>query len=559
MAGASRRPPRRWAPGSGVPPVHLVALLAYVGVLTAELPRLTEQLRANSDVAAVLLVGDGLTGGASLRPIEVGQPAYAWLVAALGRLGHETVVLSVLPLLVTWLGLAGVVLAVRRLAGGWAGSLALALGVGAAPAVLLTEVAPAFHGMAWATAGLLGWYAVSLASRGGDDGGPAPRRRTLAISAGAGVMAGVVAASDALVVVAGLVPFVLVAALLWVRTRRRAVLTHAGALIIGALLSFTVVHLLMARAGYSSGLGGGTTRGVGIGAVAANARVVGRGLLDMANGLPMEPGAGVSPLPLLLAIVLIGLALAGVCVVTARSTWQLQARPTQLARDAHVAYWVTSALVLLGALIVSNVIMPGADAPPADRLVSSQRYVTGVFFAVVALVPLWPRMRAGRVAATAAVTVFIAASAVRLVAAESNADFQPAASRSLPVLAGALRAHGLSRGYASYWDADVLRLSSGGALDVLPAAEGSPCGAGPTSFCRDLLNSAGGWFTTPAGRSFVVVDPGDTFIPAPPPAALGTPVQTFSVDRFTVFVYDGDVMTRFSASCAGRADHNCAG
>ncbi len=539
--------------------MHLVALLAFVGVLAAELPPLTEQLRANSDVAAVLLVGHSLTGGESLRPIEVGQPAYAWLVAALGGLGHETVLWSVLPLLITWLGLAAIVLAVRRLAGGWAASLALALGVGAAPAVLLTEVAPAFHGMAWAASGLLGWYAVSLARRWGDDADLATPRRTVAISAGAGVLAGVVAASDALVVVAALVPFVLVAGLLWARTRRRTVLTHFGALMIGALISFTMVHLAMARAGYSSGLGGGTTRGVGVDAVAANARVVGRGLLDMANGLPMEPGAGLSPLPLLLAIVLIGLALAGVCVVTARDTWQLQARPTQLAREAHVAYWVTSALALLGALILSNVIMAGADAPPADRLVSSQRYVTGVFFAVVALVPLWPRMRAGRVAATAAVTVLVAASAVRLVAAESNADFQPAASRSLPVLAGALHAHGLSRGYASYWDADVLRLSSGGALDVLPAAEGSPCGAGPTSFCRDLLNSAGGWFTARAGRSFVVVDPDDTFIPAPPPASLGTPEQTFSVDRFTVFVYGSDVVTRFSASCAGRADHNCAG
>lgn len=542
-----------------MPPVHLVALLAYVGVLAAELPRLTEQLRANSDVAAVLLVGDSLTRGASLRPIEVGQPAYAWLVAALSGLGHETVLWSVMPLLIAWLGLAGIVLAMRRVAGVWPASLALALGVGAAPAVLLTEVAPAFHGMAWAAAGLLGWYAVSLAARWGDDAGLAAHRRMLAFSAGAGVLAGVVAASDALVVVAGLVPFVLVAALLWVRTRRRAVLTHFGAVFLGALISFTVVHLLMARAGYSSGLGGGTTRGVGVGAVAANARVVGRGLLDMTNGLPLEPGAGLSLLPLLLAIVLIGLAVAGVCVVTARSTWQLQASPTQLARDAHVAYWVTSALVLLGALIVSNVIMPGADAPPADRLVSSQRYATGLFFAGVALAPLWPRLGAGRVVATAAATVFIAASAVRLVAAESNADFQPAASRSVPALAGALHAHGLSHGYASYWDADVLRLSSGGALDVLPAAEGSPCGAGPTSFCRDLLNSAGGWFTARAGRSFVVVDPGDTFIPAPPPASLGTPVQTFSVDRFTVFVYDSDVLTRFATSCAGRADHNCAG
>ena len=146
-----------------MPPAHLVALVAYAGVLVAELSRLSEQLRANSDVASVLLVGNGVASGTAGRPIEAGQPAYAWLVAALDWVGHETVVWTVLPLVVTWLGLAGIVLAVARVSGGWPAGLALALGVGAAPAVLLTEVAPAFHGMAWGAVGLLGWYTVAIA------------------------------------------------------------------------------------------------------------------------------------------------------------------------------------------------------------------------------------------------------------------------------------------------------------------------------------------------------------------------------------------------------------
>jgi hypothetical protein len=533
--------------------VHLVALVAYAGALVAELSRLGEQLRANSDVASVLLVGNSLAAGTAGRPIESGQPAYAWLVDALNWVGHETVVWTVLPLLITWLGLAGVVLAVARVRGGWAAGLALALGIGAAPAVLLTEVAPAFHGMAWAAVGLLGWCAVAIAGRASVSG------RALLLSGGAGVLAGVVAASDALAVVAGLGPLVVVAALTYLRTRHRGVLGAFSTMIGGAVVSFTAVHLMMAAAGYSSGLGGGTTRGIGVQKLAANARVMGRGLLDMANGLPMEPGAGVSWLPLVLAVVLIALAAAGICFVVARHVRGAVADAGQVARQAHVAYWAVSLVVLLVALVASNVIMPGADSPPSDRLVSSQRYLTGIFFATVALVPLWPRTRPGRVLATAVATIFIAASAVRVVAAESNADFQPAASRALPILAHALQAHGLSHGYASYWDADVLRWASGGSLDVLPAAEGPQCGAGPASFCRELLNSVGGWFVVTAGRSFVVVDPGDSFIPATPPPSLGAPIQTFGVDRFTVFVYSDDVLTRFATSCAGRADHNCAG
>jgi hypothetical protein len=536
-----------------VPPLHLAALVAYCGVLVAELSRLSGQLRANSDVASVLLVGNSLAAGTAGRPIEAGQPAYAWLVDALNWVGHETVLWTVLPLAITWLGLAGAVLAVARVSSRWPAGLALALGVGAAPSVLLTELAPAFHGMAWGAVGLLGWYTVVTAGR------PTVKRRSLLLAAGAGLLAGAAAASDALVIVAGLVPLAAVAAMLFLRTRQRDVLGPFCSLAVSALVSFTAIHLLMARAGYSSGLGGGTTRGIGLHALAANARVVGRGLLDMANGLPMEPGAGVSWLPLGLAVALIVLAAAGICFVMVRAAWPTDAGGGLLARQAHVLYWVVSAVLLLGALLVSNVIMPGGDSPPADRLVSSQRYLTGIFFAAVALVPLWPRTRTGRLLATIVATIFIATSAVRLVGAESSADFQPSASRAVPVLQQALLARGLSHGYASYWDADVLRWASGGALDIVPAAEGTPCGAGPTAFCRDLLNSVGGWFTAQPGRSFVVVDPDDGFIPAPPPASLGTPAETFGVDRFTVYVYSSDVLKRFASSCAGRADHNCAG
>ncbi len=553
MGGAAGRPPRRGLAALRVPPLHLVALVAYLGVLGAELARLTEQLRENSDVASVLLVGNSLAAGTAGRPIEAGQPAYAWLVAALSGVGHANAVWSVLPLLIAWIGLAAVVVAVARVSGRWSAGLALALGVGAAPSVLLTEVAPAFHGMAWAAVGLLGWYTVAIAGRRSVSG------RVLLLSGGAGLLAGVVAASDALVIVAGLIPLAAVATLLYVRTGQRGVPVAAGALVGGAILSFTTVHLAMAATGYSSGLGGGSTRGIGIQALAANARVVGRGLLDMANGLPMEAGAGVLSPALVLAVVLIGAAAAGIVIVVVRHSRPTGGDARQVAQQAHVAYWVVSAVLLLGALIVSNVVMPGGDSPPADRLVSSQRYLTGIFFAAVALIPLWPRNPAGRLAATALATVFIAASAVRLVAAESSSDFQPAASRALPALAHALQAHGLSRGYASYWDADALRWASGGSLDVLPAAEGTQCGAGATSFCRDLLNSVGGWFQVHPGRSFVVVDPGDTFIPATPPASLGAPAQAFTVDRFTVFIYGADVLPRFATTCAGRADHDCAG
>jgi hypothetical protein len=146
---------------------------------------------------------------------------------------------------------------------------------------------------------------------------------------------------------------------------------------------------------------------------------------------------------------------------------------------------------------------------------------------------------------------------VHVAAATNDNNFEPDSSVALPALQRTLLAHGLTRGYASYWTALPLRLATNGALDVLPAAEGTQCGGGATAMCRSVVSTQGGWFTLRPGRSFVIVDRSDPFLYTPPPASLGVPLQTFTVERFTVYVYDADVMLRFTTTCAGRSDHRC--
>jgi hypothetical protein len=205
---------------------------------------------------------------------------------------------------------------------------------------------------------------------------------------------------------------------------------------------------------------------------------------------------------------------------------------------------------------VSNVVhvSPGVFA----RL-GSERFTTGVFLSAIALVPLWPRRLRFRALAALLATLFIAASALRVAAATTDANFQPTPSRPLPALQDSLLAHDLTRGYASYWTALPLRLSTNGALDVLPVAEGTQCGGNDVAvMCRSLLSTQAGWFTPHPGRTFVVVDPSDGIGPyVRPPASLGAPTQIFTVDRFTVYVYADDVMQSFTSTCAGRADHRC--
>ena len=548
----ARTHPVRAAMVAAASRVHLLALAAYVGVLAAELSAIAAQLRTNSDVASTLLVGHAIATGTAGRPLEIGQPAFAWAIAATDWLGHANAVWAVAPLLISWAGLVAIAVAVGRVAGRWAAGLALALGAGAGPAALLTEVAPAFHEVTWCFTGLLGLFVVLLC------GGRGRRPVVVAASAVVGAAAGAAAATDGLLLVTGLLP--LLPAALWARSRGR----DAGGVLLGvavaagfAAAAFAGLHLWMSSAGFSSGIGGGATRGASLAGLGDHLHVVGQGVLDLANGLSLTSDPS-GPATLAAAALALAVAAVAVAAVTRRAVLDPGVAVAASRRAAHVAYWLSSAVLLLGALLVSNVITPGGDTPVSTRLISSQRYQTALFFAAAALLPLAARRPRGRALAAVLVAAFVALSAVRVAAATGADDFQRAESRSLPALQATLLAHGLHRGYASYWDAVALRLSSAGALDMLPAAAGVQCGgADPRVMCRDILSAVGGWFVPAQGATFIVVDPTDEFITGPPPASVGSPVQVFTVDRFTVYVYGDDVMARFVTTCAGRADHRC--
>jgi hypothetical protein len=549
---------RRGVLTRGVSWFHVPGAVAYVGVLAAEFSAIAAQLRFNSDVAGPVLLGNALAHGTLGRPIGLDQPAYMWAFAATSVLGHQQIVLALLPLLVSWIGLAAIIVAVARVAGRWPASLALALGVAAPPLVLLTEMAPAFHGLTWCFTGLLGLFALGAARHH-------PSGRWLVVCLVVGIGAGAAAATDILLIVTGLAPLVVVA--LWLRygpARLAAPLVSVVVLGASAGVAFVAVHLLLDVAGYSAGLGGLAERGA-LSSVGSHAQVVARGLLDLTDGLSTSDSSSswLTVVPALGALTIVLLGVASLALRVLRHPAAVggdDGDGSSSRSQTHLVYWLTSGLLTILLLLVSNVITPEAEQmTPAGRLISAERFLPAVFFAAVALLPLWPRRPRTRVLAAVLAGVFVVASGARMAAATTDTNFQPDASHALPTLQTALLAHGLTRGYASYWVALPLQLSSDGALDVLPAAEGTTqCGGpSPDVICRDLLSTEGGWYTPHAGRSFVVVDPTDPFLDAPPPAALGSPMQTFSVGRFSVYVYAHDVLSSFASTCAGRVDHLC--
>ena len=416
-----------------------------------------------------------------------------------------------------------------RVSGRWSAGLGLALGAGAAPAVLITEVAPAFHGMAWAAAGLLGWYAVAAVDR-------PMRGRALMLSAVAGALAGAVAASDALAVVAGLLPFAAVTLLVWLRARRVARIAGPVVLLGAAALSFIAVHAYMVVAGYSSGLGGGRTRGFAIGAIAGNARVVGRGLLDMADGLPMELGAPLAALPMALAVGLIAVAVAGVVVVTRRHA-VTPANGGGLRGQVHDLLGRERGAAPRSSRRQQRGHARG-DAPPADRLVSSQRYLTGIFLATVALLPLWARARHGRMAATFVVTLSSPRQPYgwwprRRTTTSSPPRHAPSRCSRRPCTPMACRTGTRRTGTQTSCDchpvAPLTWPRQPRARNAAPGRRRSVASCSTASAAgSSTVRDAASWWWIPVIAAF---------IPKPPPASLGVPVQIFSADRFTVYVY----------------------
>jgi hypothetical protein len=117
-----------------------------------------------------------------------------------------------------------------------------------------------------------------------------------------------------------------------------------------------------------------------------------------------------------------------------------------------------------------------------------------------------------------------------------------------PALVAYLEAKGLTRGYASYWDALGLTWRAAGKIGVYPLEECAP--AGERALCPFNFNTLSTWYRPqPVPRTFLVV--GLPFMPQkiadPPPSSLGAPLEVDHVGIFTVYVYAGDVAGRLSS------------
>jgi hypothetical protein len=405
--------------------------------------------------------------------------------------------------------------------------------------VLWPLLFPDNHITTYAAAVLLAWHLVS----------DLRNRRNVVRSALVGIVVGVGVVTDPQLLAFGVVPYIATVALLRRRVRaqqaRSVLITLCGALV-AVGLSFVVMSVQGIRTvSILPGSGGisGVIRGIGL-AMQTLAWTIGGGWY----------GDAISVLAVGLCAVSL-LSLVALIVVGARQRMDIEHGVASLetALVGYGVFWGLAFALLLGAFVFLGY---GAGGAPMQG-----HYLVGCYLAAAALLPAivvrygptsivrW-RSRAGAatLVAVSAFSLFAVNNAVSTATFNASLFYDrlqvPAADDPLPVLLE----HGLTRGYAGYWESYDLDWRSNGVLSVWPLLGGSTaCAGGPGSLCPyDFAPK--GEYTPTAGSTFIITPwTGETCGRSLPSVAIfGPPAVVYTRGPYTISVYSYDVASRLS-------------
>jgi hypothetical protein len=525
LAGAARRRWRWTALPFGVVYLVLLAVNYHSIISTAYL---------DADTVSAPVIGQLLAGASPHAHVVLGE--FGWYSTLLFLLATKWLPLhrelwELAPYLLALAGAALAAWSVWQVAGRVAAGLTAVLLVCAAPATLHLLLSMTQHAPDWFCSALLAGWAVLLARR-------AATLRAAALVAGAllvGVLVGVNAAGDVLLVFAGMAPFALALAAELVLGRgpgaaRAATFGAFTLAVAGASWAITAAAMSAMHVAPQPGLN--TTALAAAGQIGTNFRLWWESIAVLGNGdffgrnLSFTSG---------LSIVCAVLSL-GAIVAVARAGWGAARSPRMApGRLAFMTFWCSSAALLTGAFLVSAI--------PVD--IHADRYLLGLIYAAAAVVPVLAVRRVATEALAVAGTCVFALAGIVSVAqgidARDTEGFPPGAVAAR-VAAIAAR-EGAPVGYSGYWDAAPITWAARFRVQVYPV---SICDRGE-HLCRFDLHYITSWYTPrPAAKSFLLGDPSLALVPGPTPD-LGAPSGVFHVGQITMYVYPYDVATRILA------------
>ncbi len=406
----------------------------------------------------------------------------------------------------------------------------------ASPWALRVFIAAVAHNVVYPCTALLGAYLVWLA-KGQRQG----RIKTVAVPLLGAIVLGVCVASDALLIVTGVIPFALTAITAGLRRGRSSRIVALSALTtaIGAIPIAFLTGALMRSAGYvtvppAAKVGSGSI-------ISENAKLLFTGLKELSNGYlgagwpgtlhaVIGTACSIVLIAALFTLLFVGLRGATRFILSGR---RLQGGETQseLALGLHTVYWLSSALAVCGAFVVSSA---------AEKTSHVSYYIT-VLFSIAAIVPLViSRGVIQRTLVLGAVSIFFVGSIVGLKRNYLQVTEPPLAHYAAQIVKLA-RANNARTGYAGYWDASSLTWNSHSQVVVRPLVQCSNSPRAP--ICPFVLMRTPSWYVPRPRRSFLLVDPNNLYVTTLP-SGLGTPIASYAIGSIQMYVYPYDIASQ---------------
>jgi hypothetical protein len=509
----------------------------YLVLLALQFRGVVASTNLDADTVSAPVIGQLFAGAPTHASVVLGE--FGWYATLLAELATKWLpmhrqVWEVMPYALALAGAALAAWSVWQVAGRWAAGLTAVVLICAAPATLHLLLSMTQHAPDWFCLALLAAFLVLLERRAVGLRWTALGLAVLAV----GAIMGVNAASDPLLVIAGLAPFALAALTAFLLARgpesARALRVALGTLVVTGI-AWLVTEAVMSALNVSPEPGLSTTMLASAGKIAANFTLWWQSIAVLGNGdffgLELSFAFG-------LAVTCAALSV-GAVVLLPRVGWrELRPRaaathsPAQPARLAFMVFWCSSATLLTLAFLLS--------ATPVD--IHADRYLVGLIYAAAAVIPAIATGRRRTEAAVLAGVCIFALAGVISMAKDSvtrNTGGFPSTGMARQI-AQIAAAHHLKFGYSGYWDAAPITWASHFRIQVYPV---SICDRG-AHLCRFDLHFISSWYTPrPGAGSFLLTDPSLRLVPAPTPG-LGRPTAVYHVGRIAMYVYPYDLATR---------------
>ena len=493
----------RWLPAA--------AAAAYVVTVVVLWHELVDSNNWDTDVSGPLALAERLRGDGPVSIPHYGEwTTFWWLLATRWLPWHASLwdasgyVLAVATAVV--LGLA-----TARVAGRWAGVTAGATALLVGPFALRALLSLASHVTNPVGAVALAAGLVALT-----------RTRSWLLVIVVGLVAGTNAASDGLLWFAGVVPFALAAGVLARATHRRDIGVRAAAIVGVTVVSAVVTAVVMRALDFH--VVGLDIRLAALHDLPGNVRHLARMIAFLGGANYAVPGPyPQDPLRILLAL----LVFAGVATPLFAAVKLRKAEPTL---RAYAFFWASAVVVLCAVVVFTpNAVDLG---PKSANYLLTLAPAAGAGIALLAA-----RSRRAQVAVALAVAFVGAVNVASVV--DGRAGGTPALGTYSNGIQELLERRGATRGYGGYWDAQNLSWQSDMKLLVAPVVN---CGE---QLCPYNFFTVRSWYERRGGPTFLLVDPTNAVVQAPPWAS--TAAETHHFGPLTLYVFDYDIASRIRA------------